>query len=94
MLSVPTPRDAELHTLLSSAMAADEWLVSRFGHLTPVGISPGFPVECEVGWLPEAVWTFGRKDKSRILAGTRTTNSHMTNPWRNEYRLSYPQLYC
>ena len=79
-LSVGTPRDAEFHTFFSSAMNGDEWLVSRFGRLTSVSTSAGIPVECEVGWAPEAVWMLGRRDKSLILTRKRTTNSRMTNP--------------
>jgi len=74
-------------------MDVDKWLVSRFGRLTPVRISAGFPVECELGWGPEAVWTLGRKDKSLVLTGKRNTNSRVTNPLRNKHQLSYPQQY-
>jgi len=66
-------------------MDVDERLVSRFGRLTPMRISAGIPVDCEVGWAKETVWMLGRKDKSLILTGKRTTNSRMTNPWHNEY---------
>ena len=38
-------------------MDVDEWLVSRFGRLTPVRIYAGIPVEYEFGWAPEGVRT-------------------------------------
>jgi hypothetical protein len=52
------------------------WLVS----LTPRQIYPLWkntpvPIKLEAGWIPDATWTFWRRDKSLAHAGIRTQSS-------------------
>jgi hypothetical protein len=47
----------------TSALAGDEWAVSRHGRFTLREESP-VPTRYEAGWVPEPVWTTWRRENS------------------------------
>jgi hypothetical protein len=45
------------YSFTTSALDGGEWSTSRPGRALPPGKGPPVPIEQEVGWAPEPVWT-------------------------------------
>jgi hypothetical protein len=80
--------DVYIHIFLTTALARGEWSDSRPARSTPRGKSPRYPLDREVGWTSEPVWTIWRKFLN--LPGFELRP--ISRPARSQslYRLCYP----
>jgi hypothetical protein len=85
--------ESQIHSFLPSALDRVQWLALCPGQLNP-GEGAPVPIEQEVGWALEWIWTFLEKRKSLAPTRIRIPDSLGCSLASILTRLSWLPIYC